>query len=146
MTDFEELRQLVAFQRFGTLSAAADELHITQPTMTRAMRRLEREVGVPLFDRSAKNRLALTPAGELAAEEAKKLLEAYAVFLEKIRNEVNLHNKIVVASVAPGPLCFLEHIAESNADWRKAITIHGELINPDTALDELVQRKSNGHH
>lgn len=54
MTDFEELRQLVAFQRFGTLSAAADELHITQPTMTRAMRRLEREVGVPLFDRSAK--------------------------------------------------------------------------------------------
>lgn len=142
MTDFEELRQLVAFQRFGTLSAAADELHITQPTMTRAMRRLEREVGVPLFDHSAKNRLALTPAGELAAEEAKKLLEAYAVFLEKIRNEVNLHNKIVVASVAPGPLCFLEHIAESNADWRKAITIHGELINPDTALDELVQRKS----
>lgn len=142
MTDIEALRQLTAFQQFGTLSAAADELHITQPTMTRSMRKLERELGVPLFDRSAKNRIALTPTGELAAEEAKKLVESYEYFLEKIRNDVNLSNEIVVGAVAPGPLRFLGHAAESNADWRTAITVRGELIEPDAVLDELVQRKA----
>ena len=141
MTDFEELRQLVAFQQFGTLSAAADELRITQPTMTRSMRRLERELGVPLFDRSAKNRIALTPTGELAAKEAKKLVESYEHFLEKIRNNTNLSNELFGA-VAPGPLRFLEHAAESNVDWRTAITVRGELIDPDAVLNELVQRKA----
>lgn len=141
MTDFEELRQLVAFQQFGTLSAAADELRITQPTMTRSMRRLERELGVPLFDRSAKNRIALTPTGELAAKEAKKLVEFYEHFLEKIRNNANLSNELFGA-IAPGPLRFLEHAAESNVDWRTAITVRGELIDPDAVLNELVQRKA----
>lgn len=142
MTDFEELRQLAAFQQSGTLSAAADELRITQPTMTRSMRRLEREFGVQLFDLSAKNRIALTPTGELAADEAKKLVESYENFLEKIRNAANLSKEIVVRAVAPGPLRFLEHAAESNADWRTAITVRGELIEPGVVLDELVQRKA----
>ena len=77
MTELEALRELVAFREYGTLSAAADELRITQPTMTRTMRKLERELGVPLFDRRAKNRLSLTHTGELAAQEAEQLLDAY---------------------------------------------------------------------
>ena len=108
MTELEALRELVAFREYGTLSAAADELRITQPTMTRTMRKLERELGVPLFDRRAKNRLSLTHTGELAAQEAEQLLDAYDRFVETVRNDANLHNEIVVGSVAPGPLHFLE--------------------------------------
>ena len=40
------LEQLDAFARCGTLSAAAKELHLSQPALTRAMKRLE-ELGVP---------------------------------------------------------------------------------------------------
>ena len=47
MTELEALRELVAFREYGTLSAAADELRITQPTMTRTMRKLEREPAMP---------------------------------------------------------------------------------------------------
>lgn len=106
MTELEALRELVAFREHGTLSAAADELRITQPTMTRTMRKLERELGVPLFDRRAKNRLSLTHTGELAAQEAEQLLDAYDRFVETVRNDANLHNEIVVGSVAPGPCIF----------------------------------------
>lgn len=38
--------QLDAFARCGTLSAAAKELHLSQPALTRAMKRME-ELGVP---------------------------------------------------------------------------------------------------
>lgn len=106
MTELEALRELVAFREYGTLSAAADELRITQPTMTRTMRKLERELGVPLFDRRAKNRLSLTHTGELAAQEAEQLLDAYDRFVETVRNDANLHNEIVVGSVAPAPCIF----------------------------------------
>lgn len=60
MTELEALRELVAFREYGTLSAAADELRITQPTMTRTMRKLERE-SASAFDRRAKNRLSTHP-------------------------------------------------------------------------------------
>lgn len=51
MLDLLELEQLAAFAEYGTLSKAAQELHISQPTLTRTMKRLEEEFGVPLFVR-----------------------------------------------------------------------------------------------
>lgn len=141
MTELEALRELVAFREYGTLSAAADELRITQPTMTRTMRKLERELGVPLFDRRAKNRLSLTHTGELAAQEAEQLLDAYDRFVETVRNDANLHNEIVVGSVAPGPLHFLEQAGERNAKWESSITVRHSLIEPDAVLDDLLLRK-----
>ena len=140
MTELEALRELVAFREYGTLSAAADELRITQPTMTRTMRKLERELGVPLFDRRAKNRLSLTHTGELAAQEAEQLLDAYDRFVETVRNDANLHNEIVVGSVAPGPLHFLEQAGERNAKWESSITVRHSLIEPDAVLDDLLLR------
>ncbi|WP_295747216.1 LysR family transcriptional regulator [uncultured Limosilactobacillus sp.] len=42
---------MVAFQKYGTLSVAAEHLMITQPTVNRKMKKLERKLGVTLFNR-----------------------------------------------------------------------------------------------
>lgn len=69
------LEQLVAFAKTGTLSQAALELHITQPALSRSMKKLEEELGVPLFDRS-KSKIALNETGKVAAKYGERVLEA----------------------------------------------------------------------
>ena len=51
MMELEQLRQLVAFAEQGTLSRAAEELHISQPSLSRTMQALEEELQASLFIR-----------------------------------------------------------------------------------------------
>lgn len=51
MIELEQLRQLVAFAQYGTLSRAAEDLHISQPSLSRTMQALEEELQANLFVR-----------------------------------------------------------------------------------------------
>lgn len=71
-----ELFQLEAFVRVareGSFSKAARALFRTQPAVSQIIRRLEDEVGQPLFDRSSR-RGVLTDAGRVLLEHAERLL------------------------------------------------------------------------
>ena len=68
MIEIHLFEQLVAFASCGTLSAAAEQLHISQPALSRSMQRLEDELGVKLFDRQ-KSRLTLNENGEFLRAE-----------------------------------------------------------------------------
>lgn len=62
-----ELRQLEYFQmvsRLNNITRAAERLHVSQPSITKSIKKLERELNVQLFDRSQKN-LVLTPEGSV---------------------------------------------------------------------------------
>lgn len=108
--NLELLAELVAFQQYGTLSATAEHLMITQPSVTRGMRRLEADLGVTLFDRRVSNHITLTETGMLAATEAQKLLAASDLFTETVRNYDGAQHEITVVSVAPGPIRFVDEI------------------------------------
>ncbi|MEP6791502.1 MAG: LysR substrate-binding domain-containing protein [Ramlibacter sp.] len=49
--------------RFGSISRAAEALHLTQSAVSKQVQELERTTGVPLFER-VRRRLSLTPAGQ----------------------------------------------------------------------------------
>src|SRR5580693_6822900 len=53
-----QLRDLVAIAEHGSLRAAARHLGIAQPTLTRSLSELERELGAPLFERRARGMVA----------------------------------------------------------------------------------------
>ena len=56
------LEHLVVFSEHRTLSETASVLHLTQPTLTRSMNKLEETFGVPLFTRE-KKRIRLNEKG-----------------------------------------------------------------------------------
>ncbi|MCD8083705.1 MAG: LysR family transcriptional regulator [Clostridiales bacterium] len=116
MLNLYELEQLVAFARYGTLSKAAEELHISQPTLTRTMHHLEEEFGVALFVHG-KNRLALNETGKKAVEYASALLSEAEKVVAQVRQFDQSQRTILVESCAPAPLwSLLPALAEQFPD------------------------------
>ncbi|GAA1185347.1 LysR family transcriptional regulator [Nesterenkonia xinjiangensis] len=75
--DSRLLRYFVAVAEEGSVSAAADALHITQPALSRQIRSLEHSLGLTLFDRG-ELRLRLTPEGREFLGTARTVLQAHA--------------------------------------------------------------------
>ncbi|KKK36706.1 LysR family transcriptional regulator [Mesobacillus campisalis] len=67
---FAEVAETLSFTK------ASQNLHVTQPSISKAIKNLEGELGVPLFYRSSKQ-LELTDAGKAVLINAKKVLEAF---------------------------------------------------------------------
>ena len=59
--ELRTLRYLVAIADAGTITAAANKIHISQPALSRQMQELERELGTKLFNR--KNRALISSTG-----------------------------------------------------------------------------------
>jgi DNA-binding transcriptional LysR family regulator len=73
MLDVTRLRVLDAFARLGSVTAAAKELHYTQPTVSHHLARLEAETGAQLLQRAGRG-VRLTPAGQLLADRAAEII------------------------------------------------------------------------
>lgn len=71
--DLFQLEVFLTVAREGSFSRAAEKLYRTQPAVSQAIRKLEREVGESLFDRSSRDG-TLTDAGQMLEEYAQKLL------------------------------------------------------------------------
>lgn len=109
------LEQLISFEQYGTLAEVAEHLLITQPTVTRGMRKLEEELEVILFDRKP-NKIELTETGLLAVQEAKKLLQAEDDFVQKIQQFNSKNSMLKIAATEPGPRLFLQRFSEEIFD------------------------------
>ena len=73
MFELHQLEQLITVAECGTLSAAAEKLHLSQPALSRSMQKLEAELQVPLFTRH-KNKIELNENAEMAVDYARKIL------------------------------------------------------------------------
>ena len=87
MVSFMELRHLryfAAVAAHGSFSRAANQLHLTQPALSRQVKSLEDEIGAALIA-SGKNTISLTSAGEEFYEEAKDILARVDVAVRRIK-------------------------------------------------------------
>ncbi|TWP51106.1 LysR family transcriptional regulator [Lentzea tibetensis] len=77
MLDVRRLRLLHALSVHGTVTAAAEALHVTSPAVSQQLAALEREAGVALVERDGR-RLALTRAGQVLAAHTQLVLDQLA--------------------------------------------------------------------
>ena len=80
----QQLTYFLSAAEHGSFSAAAESLHMAQPSLSEQIRRLEAELGVPLFARTGR-RLELTEAGRLLLPQAERTLEAAQAAAESVR-------------------------------------------------------------
>ncbi len=69
-----ELRYLVALSETGHFRKAAEQCSVSQPTLSIAIKKLEEELGISLFERTH-HKVATTPTGERIVEQARTVLQ-----------------------------------------------------------------------
>lgn len=130
MLELYDLEKLVVFRREGTLVAASEKLLISQPALSRSMRKLEDEMGVELFTRS-KNRMELNENGLLAADLAEKLLGEADSLVSRVRQLDRSRHTVSVGSVAPEPLW---ELAAAIGSAYPGMTVSSGLAEADSLL------------
>ncbi|MBT1138783.1 LysR family transcriptional regulator [Lactiplantibacillus argentoratensis] len=133
------LEELITFAHEHTLAKTAAALNVTQPTITRGMQKLETMLAVRLFDRQP-NRITLTPTGQLAAQEAERLLTQQRAFVTKIQNYEQSLVTRTVETTLPGPLVLLAHL---KAALPNTLQVKQSLITDNQINEHLISRQTS---
>lgn len=109
--ELRQLRYFVAVAEELHFGHAAERLHMSQSPLSRAIRELERQLGVDLLERTTR-RVALTPAGEAFLDGARRALAAVDEAADDARRVAELDAHVV--TLGNGPLC--RHAASAVAE------------------------------
>jgi DNA-binding transcriptional LysR family regulator len=94
-----QFEYLVALARERHFGRAAEACHVTQPTLSAAIRQLEEELGAPIIERGHRY-LGLTPQGKLALEHAQRVLAE----VEGLRRGVEMLDRGVTGRLRLGAI------------------------------------------
>ena len=138
--DIHIMQYYLAIVREGTISAAADALHVSQPALSRQIRALEEELGVELFERGNR-KITLTEEGMVLrkrAEEMVRLLELTENEISQVRD--NIAGEIHIGAGESHAFHFLSRaMSHLHEDYPK---IRLNIVSGDTT--DLVEQLNNG--
>lgn len=136
--ELRHLRYFAAVAAHGSFNRAAANLHLTQPALSRQVKDLEEELGVPLFVRG-KNAVTLTAAGELFYEEARDLLARADQAIQRVRGEAR--SEILRVGYAPS---FTTGIMPGALEKFQTATPRVRLELADLAPREMMEAANEG--
>ena len=110
------LRYFLTVVREEGINRAADVLHITQPTLSRQLSQLEKDIGVKLFNRGAK-KITLTNEGILLRRRAEEIL----ALVDRTEQELTAQNEQVEGRVVigGGELAAMQELPEIIGSFRE---------------------------
>lgn len=84
-----DMKLFLEIVRAGSISIAAQNLYISQPSLSQSIKKMEKEIGADLFIRRTGRVIELTRSGEQFAEMAAKVVELYENYLEHMDTSLN---------------------------------------------------------
>lgn len=93
----QQLNYVITISEKGSLNKAAEVLYVTQPSLTSAVRELEKELGITLFNRGGKG-VTLTNDGAEFIQYARQVVSQYDRLLEKYGKGGNLRKKFGISA------------------------------------------------
>lgn len=137
MIEINQLEQLVCIAKNGTISKASEELLISQPALSRSMQRLEADFNVQLFDHY-KNKVILNKNGELAVEQAKKILKNVDKMVRTVQEFNKSLQSISIASCTPAPVWDIEPLIK---DIYSNINIDYQILDQNDLIKVLKSKE-----
>ena len=134
------LRYFLAVAREGSVTGAANFLHVTQPTLSRQIKDLEEELGTKLFVRHSHS-VSLTPDGMRLRKRAEEVVD----MIEKTEAEFAVKEESVEGDVhiGAGETRVMRHVAEVIHELRKDYpNIHIHLFSGN--LEDVAERLDKG--
>lgn len=136
--ELQQLEQFVALARARNFTRAAAELNLSQSALSRAIQRLEDQIGEPLFERKPRE-VVLTDLGELLLERAKEVLEMVDdTFL--LLSDAGRKGRIRLGAIPTIAPYFLPTLLRRFSQAHPDISI---LVQEDTT-ENLLKRCSHG--
>ena len=135
--EFRVLRYFLTVAREGTITGAANSLHLTQPTLSRQLMDLEKELGQKLLVRG-KYKVTLTPEGMMLRKRAEEIVS----LVEKTQEEFSFINDIIGGDIyiGCGETDSMKYIAEVIKDIRMEypqIKFHIYSGNAEDVIEKL---------
>lgn len=139
MLNLERLRTLDALARHGSVSGAADGLHVTTSAVSQQMAKLEREVGQRLLAKNGRG-VRLTDAGRLLADHAARILSQ----VELAQSDIEAQRGEVVGEVRVGafPTAARGLFPTAMTSLRRAhpeLRVRSRELEPEQAIREVVR-------
>ncbi|GAA3882097.1 LysR family transcriptional regulator [Leifsonia kafniensis] len=135
-----ELRQLRYFMAVADelhFGRAAQRLHMSQPPLSVQVGRLEREVGIALFERSTR-RVSLTPAGRHLQERARRILDEVDAVRAEMRDYVcGLTGQLTVGFVSSANYTVLPDVVQMFRARRANVTLTLVPLTSGEQFDRL---------
>ncbi|WP_031513799.1 LysR family transcriptional regulator [Desulfofalx alkaliphila] len=88
----EHLKYLVHIAETGSITKSAEFFHISQQGLSQAIKRLERQLGVPLLNRQV-NKISLSEEGKKLTAKAKDILLIYEELLMELQPSIKAHGQ-----------------------------------------------------
>jgi len=139
------LRQLQAFEavaRLRSFSRAADEMHVTQPTVSKQIRLLHDQVGLPLLERVGK-KVFLTEAGEELYATCSEWLNTWGRFEQSVANLKGLKQGRLRITAVTTTKYFMPRILGPFCSQYPGIDIALQVVNRDQLLDRLARNEDD---
>lgn len=135
--DMTQLQYFKMIAECGSLTKAARQLHVSQPAMSAMLKKLERELGVELFDRSA-NRIHLNQTGEIALIHVNHILKSMEKMREDLLSAAKHHASLSIAFCDPGVRWFC---VPRLSVFCPELQIHDELYEGGAYAELLRERE-----
>jgi DNA-binding transcriptional LysR family regulator len=135
--DVNRLRVIDAVARTGSVTAAAKELHYSQPSVTHHLARLQAETGAQLLQRVGRG-VRLTPAGQLLADRAAEILGRIDAAGAELSAHVGLSaGRVRLAAFASANSSLVPAAVATLADRHPGLEVSVTDTHPGDALELL---------
>ncbi len=136
--EFRQLRYFVAVAERLSFSKAANELHLTVPPLSRQIRQLEDEFGVPLLVRDRRH-VALTDAGRALLREARALIAQTERVSDCVRLAKSGEAGLVRMGIAPGLGERVSRVLVEHSKKYPAVDLQYDEIFSDLQIEPLLE-------